>query len=68
MTLEKSIDTEKAFSKLKDKQIAEVLSKVEMASSEAVEKFKALDEYSDKLCIITWKASTFFESTWQNTI
>ena len=48
-TLEKSIDTEKAFSKLKEKQIDETLLKVK-ASSEAVEKFKVSDEYSDKLC------------------
>ena len=49
-TLEKSIDTKKAFSKLKDKQIDDALLKVEKASLEAVEKFKASDEYSDKLC------------------
>lgn len=36
--------------KLKDKQIAEALLKVKKANSEAVEKFKASDEYSDKLC------------------
>ena len=45
-----SIDTEKYFSKLKDKQIDEALLKVEKADSKAVEKFKASDEYSDKLC------------------
>ena len=49
-TLEKSIDTEEAFSKLKDKQIDEALFKVEKVGLEAVEKFKASDEYSDKLC------------------
>ena len=49
-TLEKSIDTEKAFSKLKDKQINKALLKVEKAVSEAVEKLKASNEYSEKLC------------------
>ena len=49
-TLEKSIDTEKAFSELKDKQIDETLQKIEKASSKAVDKFKASDEYLDKLC------------------
>lgn len=48
-TLEKSIDTEKEFSKLRDKQIDEAFMKVEKAGSEAVEKFKVSDEYSDKL-------------------
>lgn len=47
--MEKSIDIENDFSKLKDKQIDKALSKVEKASLEAVEKFIALDEYSDKL-------------------
>ena len=48
--LEKSIDTEKAFLKLKDKQIDEALSEVEKVGIEAVEKFKDSDEYSNKLC------------------
>ena len=48
-TLEKSIDTKKAFSKLMDKQINEALQKVEKPSSEAVEKFKISYEYSDKM-------------------
>lgn len=46
-TIEKSIDTKKAFSKLKDKQIDETLLKVGL---EAVEKFKVSNEYSEKLC------------------
>ena len=49
-TLEKSIDIEKAFSKLKDILIDEALLKIDKASSEVVEKFKVSDEYSDKLC------------------
>ena len=49
-TLEKSINTEKAFSKLKDKQIDETLLKVEKAGLEAVERFKVSYKYSDKLC------------------
>ena len=48
--LEKNINFEKAFSKLKDKQIDEALIKVEKAGFEAVEKFKASDGFSDKLC------------------
>ena len=43
-TLEKSIESKKAFSKLKDKQIDETLLKVEKAGSEVVEKFKASNE------------------------
>lgn len=50
MVLEKSIDTKKAFLRLKDKQIHEALLKVEKVGVEAVEKFKASDEYSIKLC------------------
>ena len=49
-TLEKNIDTEKAFSKLKDKQINEALMKVEKVDFETMEKFNALDELSNKLC------------------
>ena len=49
-TLEKNIDTQKAFSKLKDKQIDVALMKVEKASFEAVKRFKASDGFLDKLC------------------
>ena len=49
-TLEKNIDIEKVFSKLKDKKIDEALMKVEKADFKSVEKFKASDEFSDKLC------------------
>ena len=48
--LEKDISTKKAFSRLKDKKIEEVLAKISKASAEAVEKFKDSDEYSNKLC------------------
>ena len=48
-TLEKNIDIKKAFSKLKDKKIDEALMKVEKADFEVVEKFKASNEFSDKL-------------------
>ena len=44
-TLEKNIDTQKAFSKLKDKQIDVALMKVEKASFEAVKRFKASDGF-----------------------
>lgn len=43
-TLEKSINTKKAFSKLKDKLIDKALIKVKKVGSKAVEKFKASDE------------------------
>ena len=49
-TLEKNIDTEKSFSKLKDKQIDEAFMKVNKAGFEVVEKFKASLEFYDKLC------------------
>nr|POE86749.1 hypothetical protein CFP56_15459 [Quercus suber] len=49
-TLEKILDTEKAFSRLKNKQIDKAFLKVVKAGSEAMEKFKASDEYLDKLC------------------
>nr|POE94900.1 hypothetical protein CFP56_72318 [Quercus suber] len=49
-TLEKNIDIKKSFSKLKDKKIDKALMKVEKVDFEAVEKFKASDEFSDKLC------------------
>ena len=35
---------------MKDKQIYEALSKVKKVGIEVVEKFKASDEYLDKLC------------------
>ena len=47
--LEKNINFEKAFLKLKDKQIDEAHIKVEKAGFEAMEKFKASDGFSDKL-------------------
>ncbi|KAL0004869.1 hypothetical protein SO802_012430 [Lithocarpus litseifolius] len=60
MILEKSNDTEKAFSKLEDKQIDEALSKVKKAGIEAMEKFMASDEYSDKLCDYYVEGSELF--------
>lgn len=42
-TFEKNSDTEKVFSRLKDKQIDEAFIKVEKAGLKAVEKFRALD-------------------------
>ena len=48
--MEENIDIEKASSKLKDKQIDKALIKVNKASFEAVEKFKAFDEFLDMLC------------------
>lgn len=48
--LEKDVNTQKAFSKLKHKQIDDALLKIQKVDPEAVEKFKNSDEYSDKLC------------------
>ena len=48
--LEKNIDTKKVFSKLKDKQIDVALIKVEKVGFEAVERFKASEGFSNKLC------------------
>ena len=48
--LEKDVSTEKGFSKLRDKQIEEVLAKILKDGVEVVEKFKDSDEYSNKLC------------------
>ena len=65
-TLEKSIDTKKAFSKLKDKQIEETLLKVEKAGLEAMERFKVSYKYSDKLC--DYYVEGLSENTWPSII
>lgn len=44
------MSTEKAFSKLKDKQIDDALAKLQKVGPKAVEKFKKSNEHSDKLC------------------
>jgi len=49
-TLERDVNTKKAFSKLKDKQIDDALLKIQKASPEAVEKLKKSDKYSKKQC------------------
>nr|POE75666.1 hypothetical protein CFP56_74028 [Quercus suber] len=48
--LERDVNIEKAFSKLKDKQIDDALLKIQKAGPKAMEKFKKCDEYSNKLC------------------
>ena len=47
-TLERDVNTEKAFSKMKDKQINDALLKIQKADPEAVEKVKKSNEYSNK--------------------
>ena len=49
-TLERKVNTEKAFSKLKDKLINDAQLKIQKVSPEAVEKFKKSNKYSNKLC------------------
>ena len=63
-TLEKNIDIEKVFSKLKDKKIDEALMKVEKADFKSVEKFKVQMSSQTSSAIITWMVSTSFVSTW----
>ena len=48
--LEKDVNTEMAFSKLKDKQIDDAFLKIQKVYPKEVEKFKNSDEYLDKLC------------------
>ena len=47
--LEQDVKTEKAFSRLKDKQIEDAALILQKIEFEAVEKFKKSDAYSDKL-------------------
>ena len=44
------MNTEKAFSKLKDKLINDAQLKIQKVSPKAVEKFKKSNRYSNKLC------------------
>ena len=48
--LEKSLQVEKDFCKLKDKQIGDLELKLQMAEAAAVKEFKDSDKYSDELC------------------
>ena len=48
--MEKDVNTEMAFSKLKDKQIDDAFLKIQKVYPKAMEKFKNSDEYLDKLC------------------
>ena len=48
--LEKSLQAEKDFCKLKDKQIGDLELKLQKAGATAVKEFKDSDEYSDELC------------------
>ena len=49
-TLEKSLQVEKDFCKLKDKQIGDLELKLQDVGATAVHDFKDSDEYSDELC------------------
>ena len=49
-TLEREVNNQKAFSKLKDKQIDNAQLKIQKGDPEAMEKFKNSYEYSNKLC------------------
>ena len=48
--LEKSLQAEKDFCKLKDKQIGDLGLKLQKARATAMKEFKNSDEYSDELC------------------
>ena len=48
--LEKSLQVEKDFCKLKDKQIGDLGLKLQKARATAMKEFKNFDEYSDELC------------------
>ena len=49
-TLEKSLQVEEDFSKLKDKQIGDLQFKLEKASPDAIQEFKESDLYLGNLC------------------
>ena len=49
-TLEKSLQVEKDFWKLKDKQIGDLELKLQIVGATAVHDFKDSDEYSNELC------------------
>nr|POF15106.1 hypothetical protein CFP56_51192 [Quercus suber] len=48
--LEKSLQVEKDFCKLKDKQICDIQFKLQKAGATAVQEFKDSDSYSNELC------------------
>ena len=50
VALEKSLQVEKDFYKLKDKQIGDLKLKLQKGGAIAVGEFKDSDEYSDELC------------------
>ena len=50
VVLEKSLQVEKDFCKLKDKQIGDLELKLQKAEATVVKEFKDFDEYSDELC------------------
>ena len=50
VALEKSLQVEKDFCKLKEKQIGDLELKLQKARAMAVQEFKDFDEYSDELC------------------
>ena len=49
-TLEKSLQVEKDFCKLKDKQIGDPKLKLQNVRATAVQDFKDFDKYSNELC------------------
>ena len=49
-TLEKSLQVEKDFCKLKDKQISDLKLKLQNVGATMVQDFKDSNDYSDKLC------------------
>ena len=57
VTLEKSLQVEKDFCKLKDKQISDLVPKLQNVGATIVQDFKDSDEYSDDLCKYYVRAS-----------
>ena len=62
VVLEKSLQVEKDFCKLKDKQIGDLELKLQKAEATVVKEFKDSDEYSDELCGYYVGALTFLGS------
>jgi len=66
VVLEKSLQVEKDFCKLKDKQIGDLELKLQTARAMAVKDFKDFNKYSDELCGYYVEGFAFLGSRWQS--